>query len=384
MKITSNSMSQVDMVAPHNDNKATQAAPQQQSGSAFNQPAVSGKDARATVKGAEANIGTSMIARSLQNGAGKLENVLGKLLSNMAPAKSSARGKDVDGDGDGGRPAAPKGSLLERARSVSDPDDANIHGAGPAAGASTTPHLVNNGGGVLSSPSIDNIYVGSYFNTTQGKSDVTHQDAAAKAWVTSGNEGILKQYGVGQGKFVGSTVVNKTNPKTFTAANGNTLIKQLLASGAIKPGDQTIHTINLPPGTVLKDGDATSQQGLGGFHGSYTDPKTGKEVYYAILANNRGSNGIDFSGNPQDNNSIVASHEWSEAATDPKVSLVNRTNDDTKLGWYDNNQGEIGDIAINISNDPNLKDVWGKEGSFAFQKEWSNKDNREMLTTTTA
>lgn len=379
MKISSNSMSQVDMIAPRSDNKATQAAPQQQSGSAFNQPAVSGKDARATLKGAEANIGASMIAKSLQSGLGKLENMLGKLLSNMAPSKSSVHGSD-----ESGRPTAPKGSLLERARGVEDSDDSKIHGAGPAAGAGSGPRLINNGGKVLTTPSIDNIYLGTYFTTTQGKSDAAHQDAAAKAWVTSGNEGLLKQYGVGQGKFVGSTVVSKATPKTFTDANGVALVKQLLASGAIKPGDQTIHTINLPPGTVLKDGSATSKDGLGGFHGSYTDPKTGKEVYYAILANNKGSNGIDFTGNRQDNNSIVASHEWSEAATDADVALVNRTGDGSKLGWYDNTNGEIGDIPINISNDPNLKDVWGREGGFAFQKEWSNKDNRTMLTTTTA
>lgn len=364
----SNSFNNVDIQQP-TQNKPATSAPANLENSVSNAARPATADGRASVKGAEGSISSSLVANSLRTSIKSLN--LGNVLKNIAdafhPASSSAKsGK----------------TLLERAKTDSDQSDA-VQGAGPARGASTTPHLVNNGGKVLSSPAIDNIYVGSYFNTTQGKADAAHQDAAAKAWVGSGNEGILKQYGVGKGSFVGSTTVNVKAPKTYTAANGEALIKQLLASGAIKAGDQTIHTINLPPGTVLKDGSATSKNGLGGFHGSYTDPSTGKEVYYAILANNKGSNGIDFTGgNQQDNNSIVASHEWSEASTDADVSLVNRTGDNSKLGYYDNTYGEIGDIAINISQDPNLKDVWGKEGGFAFQKEWSNQDNHEMQTTT--
>src|SRR5262249_38303159 len=155
------------------------------------------------------------------------------------------------------------------------------------------------------------------------------------------------------------------------------LIKQQIANGTIKPGDQTVHTIYLPPGTVLKNGTDTSLNGLGGYHGSYTDPNTGKQVYYAVIAYSKGNNGIDFDGNHKDNISITSSHEWSEAATDPDVAVANRTGQTSGvLGWYDNNYGEIGDIAINISNSPSLSDVWGKVGSFAFQKEWSNKNNR--------
>ncbi len=274
-------------------------------------------------------------------------------------------------------------SLLDKVKSAADPDDSGIKDAasGTSSKANGGPQLINNGGKVLDKPAIDNIYLGSYYNTTQGKSDVAHQDAASKAWVTSGNEALLKQYGVGQGSFAGSHVVSGNAPRTFTASQVESLVKQQLASGKSPAGDQTIHTVYLPPGTVLKDGDATSQNGLGGFHGSYQDPATGKNVYYAVIAYSKGSNGIDFTGNPQDNNSITASHEWSEAATDPNVADVNRgAPSQGTLGWYDNRLGEIGDIPINISKDPSLSDVWGKVGGFAFQKEWSNKDNKSMLT----
>src|SRR5262249_38585053 len=157
-----------------------------------------------------------------------------------------------------------------------------------------------------------------------------------------------------------------------------------IAAGHISAGDQEVHTIVLPPGTILSDGSADSTQGLGGYHGSYNDPATNKPVYYAVIVYGQGNNGIDFDGNPQDNLSIVESHEWSEAATDPKVADVNRgAPAQGTLTWYDNQYGEIGDIAINISRDPNLADVWGKVDGFAFQNEWSNKQNKELTSVPT-
>src|SRR5262249_16792095 len=151
---------------------------------------------------------------------------------------------------------------------------------------------------------------------------------------------ILKEYGVGQGTFSGSTVVNQANPANFTDSDAQALVQKELAAGAIKGGDQTIHTIVLPPGTVLTDGSASSTQGLGGFHGSYNDPATGKPVYYAVIVNSKGSNGIDFTGgNNEDNVSITEGHEWSEAATDPDVAEVNRTGNEKLLGWYDQQYG---------------------------------------------
>ncbi len=372
MRISNNgSVDQLSQVSQQQTQNAKSTPQQpQQAQTAFN-TARTGTDARATSRTAENGIGSSLLSRTLHNTASQssFQSILKNLSALLHSGSSSTKGK----------------SLRDKVQSAADPDDKGVHGAGPSSGANGGPQLVKNPGKILTKPGIDNIYLGSYYNTTQGKSDTSHQDAAAKAWVTSGNEAVLKQYGVGTGTFNGShVVVPSKTPRTYTASQVEALVKQQIAAGKSPVGDQIIHTVYLPPGTVLKDGSATSQQGLGGFHGSYTDSKTGKEVYYAVIAYSKGSNGIDFNGNPQDNNSIVASHEWSEAATDPDVGLVNRTGNGNKLGWYDNNFGEVGDIPINISNDPNLRDVWGKEGGFAFQKEWSNKDNRPMLTTTTA
>ena len=125
----------------------------------------------------------------------------------------------------------------------------------------------------------------------------------------------------------------------------------------------------LPPGTVLDaGGGVTSKDGLGGFHGSYTDAQ-GKNVYFGVVAYSQGDNGIDFAGNGRDNLTIVESHEFDEAATDPDV-------ENGRLGWYHAQYGEVGDLAVNSGLVP-LSQAWGRDaGGFAVQTEWSNADDR--------
>ena len=77
------------------------------------------------------------------------------------------------------------------------------------------------------------------------------------------------------------------------------------------------------------------------------------------------NNGIPFSKNPHDNVTIAASHEWSEAVTDPDVNRG-------MLGWYDKNYGEIGDIPILLERD--FSKMWERLNGLAVQKEWSNTD----------
>jgi hypothetical protein len=120
-------------------------------------------------------------------------------------------------------------------------------------------------------------------------------------------------------------------------------------------------------------------------------------VYYAAVVYSKGSlfgtNGIDFTGKPQDNISIAESHEVTEAVTDPDVEVAARTGDRSKLGWYDDTtvwadgfgehqgKGEIGDITMLNAElkDGTVKTAWGRSDGFAFQKEWSNEDGESEL-----
>lgn len=231
--------------------------------------------------------------------------------------------------------------------------------------ATSGPDLVNHGGKVLDKMNVAPIYYGSYWGTAAGKADAQYLDGFAKDILHSKYMSVLGQYGAGGGDLLGSDTVAKKAPKTFTEKTIQSIVKAQLKSGAVKQEDgETVYTVYLPPGAVLKAPDgSTSKQGLGGYHGSFD--YNGKKVYYAAICYSQGSNGIDFDGKARDNVSITASHELSEAATDPDVN--NGT-----LGWYDDQYGEIGDIPINMGTP--LAQVYGRVDGYAVQKEWSNKD----------
>ena len=232
-------------------------------------------------------------------------------------------------------------------------------------------NLTNRGGKVLTAPEFQPIYVGSYWRTPAGTADRAYNDAFARELVTSNHQAILAQYGVGKGSTADSVMVKGASPKTFTHDDVVKLVKQQIALGTVKDGPQTVHMVVLPPGTVLVDGNADSTQGLGGFHGSYVDA-AGKSVYFGVVVSSDQTNGIQFDSNPRDNLSIIESHEFDEAATDPDV-------ENGKLAWYNNKYGEIGDLAVNSGLVP-LEQAYGKDsGGYAVQAEWSNKDGKFLI-----
>ena len=159
--------------------------------------------------------------------------------------------------------------------------------------------------------------------------------------------------------------------------------QKLAAGTTIKvPGardPQAIYTVVLPPGAVLTMDDGTnSKQGLGGYHGNVIDSR-GKPVYYAAICYSKGDNGIDFTnGKAMDNVSITESHEITEAATDPDVDKAIATNNWNALGWYDPQNGEIGDIAVNDGGLP-LDQTFSYVGGYAYQKIWSNEDGQNEV-----
>jgi hypothetical protein len=219
---------------------------------------------------------------------------------------------------------------------------------------------------------VNNIYLGDYWSTAAGKADLAHNDAFAKDILTSGYMSTLSQYGVGKGSFAGSTTVGG-NPSTITEADVKSIVSKAIASGTQSSDPQAVHTVILPPGCVLTDGQDTSQNGLGGYHGSYTGAD-GKPVYFAVISYGQGQNGIDFDGKPQDAVSIVESHEWSEAFTDPDVESKSGSRG---VAWYNDQYGEIGDEAVDALP---LGQVYGKVDGYAVQKEWSNADGAFEVT----
>ena len=133
-----------------------------------------------------------------------------------------------------------------------------------------------------------------------------------------------------------------------------------------------VATLLLPPGVVLSDGDATSENGLGGYHGSVDGH------YYAVAVYSEGTNGIVAFDEPWKNICATVYHELQEARTDPDVEDAIRTGDTHHLGWYSPRGGEIGDIPV--ATEP-LHDVMREvpladgSGTVPVQLLWSNKDS---------
>jgi len=228
--------------------------------------------------------------------------------------------------------------------------------------------LTYRGGKVLKNPVFQPIYLGDYWKTEKGAADRKYNDGFVKEVVTSKHQDLLAQYGVGKGGSQPSVVVNGA-PTRVTQADVIALVQKQLSSGAVKPGPETVHMVVLPPGAVLDAGGGVdSTKGLGGFHGSYVDA-SGKNVYFGVVAYSEGRNGIDFNGNARDNLTIVESHEFDEAATDPDVG-------NGKLGWYNSRYGEIGDLAVNSGLVPLDQAHVRDEHGYEVQVEWSNKDHK--------
>ena len=252
--------------------------------------------------------------------------------------------------------SAGQGVFWEKgSRSVAQVDGASI------------PHLKYYGGKVLKEPKFNSLYYGQYWRSKNGAAERRFNDRFAKNFVGSKHIDVLKEYGVNKAEFTGSRLIPaRTTPRSVDELQVKKLIWTEIGAGrAPKPDGETVYTVHLPPGTVLQSSSGySSLEGVGGYHGSF-DLSDGKRVYFAVIAYSQGDNGIPFTANPRDNNSIVTSHEWVEAATDPDVN-------NGKLGWYDQRYGEIGDIPINQGLP--LEKVWGRIGKYAVQKEWSNAD----------
>ena len=228
------------------------------------------------------------------------------------------------------------------------------------------------GGKVLKNPSFVSLFYGSFWKTRAGKSEAAYEDGFAKFLVQSAYTSIWAEYGVNKGKFLGSSVVTPTRtPRSVNDMQLQQIVAQQIFSGsAPRPDGKTVYTVFLPPGTILEaPGEASSLDGIGGYHSSF-DYSNGKRVYYAAIVYSEGRNGVDFGAKPRDNISIVASHEWAEAVTDPDVN-------NGKLGWYNEELGEVADIPINQGLP--LEQVYERMGKYAVQKLWSNQDGQNEL-----
>jgi len=164
----------------------------------------------------------------------------------------------------------------------------------------------------------------------------------------------LKEYSVpgkaiGHGKFLGSKTISANAPTgSISDSKVAARLKQWIKAGTVpKPTANSLYFIYLDPGVVSIMGGSKSCQNYCGYHSN-----TGS-VYYSLMPYPTCSGclgGLAL----LDALTGTSSHELCEAITDPVPGS----------GWYDDTNGEIGDIC-----------AWNfkKIGSHNVQLEWSNK-----------
>src|SRR5438128_3473449 len=236
-----------------------------------------------------------------------------------------------------------------------------------APGLPSTPahDLVDRGGKIIPDLVFTNFYVGG--KNAWKAADIQNVDKALAAAMADRNlNNVMVQYFRGRSQitstFRPSQVLDGAPPATFSQQDLEDLVTRLQNDGGLQGFDlgSTLFNFMLPPGTVLTvdDGDgemapgrarqqkphdavipvedeASSLEGLGGFHGSVL---VGTTVYYAVgvfsdkLPNGR-TNGIPVFDKPWKNVVATFYHELNEARTDPDVEEANKQGDESLIGW---------------------------------------------------
>jgi len=225
--------------------------------------------------------------------------------------------------------------------------------------AAPPPSLTYRGGPLLTAVQVFTLYIGSAWSTSQLKAVASKLDAFFKYVLTSELIDQLAEYDVPNGSiehgtFLGSTTLTSVAPSaSVTDAWLQQTLQDAIAGGAPvpQPGPNVLYFLYLPPGITLVEGSARSCQAFCGYHDSI-----GAEIFYAAMPypNCPGCLG-DLSA--IDALTSTSSHELCEAITDPVPGT----------GWYDDANGEIGDIC-----------AWQtrKLGAYTVQLEWSNEQQR--------
>jgi hypothetical protein len=160
----------------------------------------------------------------------------------------------------------------------------------------------------------------------------------------------VPKYSIQHGKRTGSVALTSPDvSKTVDDAAIQKMIQQQIAAGKLPAATlDLLYFVFLPSGVTVTQGGSASCKAFCGYHDAIAN-----DIFYAVMPFPDCS-GCSSSLSNFDALTVTASHELCEAITDPVPGE----------GWYDNQNGEIGDIC-----------AWQtkKVGSYTVQKEWSNK-----------
>jgi len=228
-----------------------------------------------------------------------------------------------------------------------------------AAKAATAPaHLVYGNGPLLTSVQVFTIFWGTAWQQGPLSNTLQSINSFFDAILTSSLIDQLAEYStptlqIGHGTRIGTTTLTTSDPGTSI---DDSAIRQMLNNGIAnnsafpKPTANTLYFVYLPSGVTVTQGGSSSCTSFCGYHDAING-----QIFYAVMPHPDCSGCVSKLA-PLDALTQTSSHELCEAITDPVPGQ----------GWYDQTNGENGDICA-----WQAKQVSG----YTVQKEWSNNSN---------
>jgi hypothetical protein len=221
---------------------------------------------------------------------------------------------------------------------------------GPAA----TPQLTYRGGHLLTSVKVFTVFWGAAWEQQPVAGTLDQINRFFDTILTSELIDQLAEYSVpgqqiGNGSRIGTTTIaTPAPPAAVTDAQIRSFLQQEITAGTLPAADaQTLYFVYTPPGVVVVQGGSRSCQAFCGYHDNVN-----AQLFYAVMPY-PGCSGCTGTLATFDALTTTSSHELCEAVTDAVPGQ----------GWYDDVNGEIGDICAWMT-----KTVAG----YTVQQEWSN------------
>lgn len=224
-----------------------------------------------------------------------------------------------------------------------------------AAPAKAKAQLLYNNGPLIAEADVFTIFWGSPWQQASQQSLIGELNSffdyiLSSSLIDQLGEYNVAKYQIGHGKRIGT--VTLTTPDVSGSVDDSAIqqmLQEQISAGKLPQSTaNTIYFVFLPNGVTVTQGGQASCQVFCGYHDATSDNK-----FYAVMPY-PGCSGCSNGLAALDALTVTASHELCEAITDPIPGE----------GWYDQQNGEIGDIC-----------AWQtkKLGQYTVQKEWSNK-----------
>jgi hypothetical protein len=208
------------------------------------------------------------------------------------------------------------------------------------------------GGNVMPHVELQGLYYGSGW---LGSSTASQFEGYMQYLVNSPYLDMLSSagYGVGRGSSNQGIIYEANLPGGSTLLDSTirgTIQSEISNGSLVSPDPNRLYVVFVQPDVIVADdinGGSSSRfepNGFVGYHGAFAgntyfgSPAT---IHYALVVTPGGTyNGYSSTLPTFDQMTSIASHEIAEAVTDPDVNFA-------QLGWYDPQNGEIGDVFAN-------------------------------------